>query len=190
MPEAHKYEQHKMRTTDTLWTYKYIFAFCYGIWFSHRNKATTDPRNWVHGKNQNRWNMNRCNLGCIKQSKEENKKANWLPTKQTMYCMTKPKFYQYPKNYCKSSEQWKESEEQEANKKANWLPTKQTMYCTTKPKFCQYTTKNYCKSSEQWKESEGQEANRKANWLPMKQKWQRIWSGICYMIENTAHITA
>ena len=103
VPEAHKYEQHKMRTMDTLWTYKYIFAFCYGIWFSHRNKATTDPRNWVHGKNQNRWNMNRCNLGCIKQSKKENKKANWLP---------------------------------------------------------------------------------------MKQKWQRIWSCICYMIENTAHITA
>ena len=34
------------------------------------------------------------------------------------------------------------------------------------------------------------EANKKVNWLLMKQRWQRIWSGICYMIENTARITA
>ena len=43
---------------------------------------------------------------------------------------------------------------------------------------------------EQWKESAEQEANKKANWLQMKQRWQRIWNDICYMIENTAHITA
>ena len=76
----------------------------------------------------------------------------------------------------------------EANKKANWLPTKQCIAWQCKY-FYQYT-KNYCKSSEQWKESGEQEANKKANWLLMKQKWQRIWSGICYMIENIAHITA
>ena len=27
------------------------------------NKDAANPRNWVHGQNQNMWNMNRCNLG-------------------------------------------------------------------------------------------------------------------------------
>ena len=38
--------------------------------------------------------------------------------------------------------------------------------------------------------NQSKEANKKVNWLLMKQRWQRIWSGICYMIENTARITA
>ena len=38
--------------------------------------------------------------------------------------------------------------------------------------------------------NQSKEANKKVNWLLMRQRWQRIWSGICYMIENTAHITA
>ena len=38
--------------------------------------------------------------------------------------------------------------------------------------------------------NQSKESNKKVNWLLMKQRWQRIWSGICYMIENTARITA
>ena len=32
-----------MRTIDTLWTYKHIFVFCYGISLPDRNKDATDP---------------------------------------------------------------------------------------------------------------------------------------------------
>ena len=63
--------------------------------------------------------------------------------------MTKKIFYKYTKNYCESSEQWKESGGQEANKKANWLPIKRAVYCMTTQKFYQYT-KDLLK---QWKES-------------------------------------
>ena len=123
---------------------------CYRkILLPDRNKDATDPRNWVHGKNQNWWNADRCNSGYTNHSKKANKKANWLPIKWRVYCMTKKNFYKYTKNYCESSEQWKESGGQEANKKANWLPIKRAVYCMTTQKFYQYT-KDLLK---QWKES-------------------------------------
>ena len=161
---------------------------------------------------------------------EANKKENRLPIKCTVYSMTTQKCYQYIKNYCKSSGQWKESAEQ----KANWLPIKRTVYCMTTKNFTNIPKTNvkaqsnkrisaeqevnygkilqpdrnkdatdprnwvHGKNQSRWKmnrcnlgyTNQSKEANKKANWLPMKQKWQKIWSGICHMIENTAHITA
>ena len=48
----------KKRTTDTLWTYKYILFFIMEKSYTQTDKDATDPTNWVHGKNQNSWNMN------------------------------------------------------------------------------------------------------------------------------------
>ena len=96
VPEVLKCKQHKTRTTDTLWTYKYTSNQNQLI--MGKSNRQIDLRNWVYGKDQNRWNMNICNLGYTKQSKEVNKKATWLPIKHTVYCMVTEKFYQYTKN--------------------------------------------------------------------------------------------
>ena len=40
VPRTHKCEQHKTRTTDTFWTYKYILVFIYFVDVINRKRVS------------------------------------------------------------------------------------------------------------------------------------------------------
>ena len=132
MPETHKYKQHKTRTTDTLWTYKYKSNQNQLI--MGKSNSQTDPRNWVHWKDHNRWNMNRCNLGYTNQSKEANKKATGFQSNAQCIVWQHKNFTNIPKTRAMKGISWTRSKQESYP-----IPIKHTVYCMATQKFYQYS---------------------------------------------------
>ena len=123
-----------------------------------KSNSQTDPRNWVHGKDQNKWNMNWCDLGYTNQSKDANKKATYYQSSAQCIAKKKKNFTNIPKNRAMKGISWTRSK-QESKQITN--QTHSVMCDNTK------ILPIYLKL-EQWKESAEQEANKKATWLPIK----------------------
>ena len=119
-----------------------------------KSNSQTDPRNWVHGKDQNRWNMNRCNLGYTNQSKEANKKATRFQSNAQCIVWQHKNFTNIPKTRAMKGISWTRSKQE-----SYLIPIKHSVfYDNTK-------ILPICQKLEQWKESCEQEANKKATWF-------------------------
>ena len=123
-----------------------------------KSNSQTDPRNWVHGKDQNKWNMNWCDLGYTNQSKDANKKATYYQSSAQCIAWQCKNFTNIPKTRAMKGISWTRSK-QESNLITNQAYS--VLYENAKilPIY---------QKLEQWKESAEQEANKKTNWLPIK----------------------